>query len=293
MNGPFEKYLLHFLLAKMPKCSFHTVKLGDYFICNLYRVSNATEHAMSASSTSGASRSQIRAKVKAISEFVEREAFFDCTDIQSSTGFAAFPYVWNRMRATRKARLYARLELMERFTVARWAREDNLKFLKSTQALQENDSFFSGIQTEITFQEYHRIMPVYADSENINCVILYALTKLGWVFGSAASGSMVDAERGALKELYLNCIGLYRMKVKKVTPVYNYEKAVLSLSEDSALIRNKMASEGETALVVPSLDYDIIPTQFQDNFVVVQCRLADTGTHELLARTDNVLYPFS
>lgn len=248
--------------------------LGDCFICCRDRDFDITKQAISSTGTCGSSKNLDIAKIKAISEFVEREA---CTTsgAKSSTGFAAYPYIFNSNKSKFYAKENAYFEMLERYALYQWVNTNGIKNTVSNDPYEFNKKFYSGIQKEITILEYHKITPKLSNVKNIVFVIIYVKTQLGWAFGCAANKCPNKAEQNALKELYMHCIGLYRMKIKKISPKTNLEKQTIWISHQDDIIKEKIKSEGTQLLSIPQPLFKSINSKYQNCFMVEQCYFKD------------------
>ncbi len=264
------KFLFNYLNKKIPPLPYQILKLGDYFICSRDINFDVTKKAISTTGTCGISKILEIAKIKTISEFVEREAFKN-SDVNSSTGFAAYPFIFNQNKASKYAKLNAFNEMIERYALYRWACNDNIKISTFNLPYKYNSNFYSAIQKEIIFLEYYKIIPSLLNIKDIVLIILYAKTEYGWAFGSAASKDIIQAEQNALKELYMHCVGLYRIKKKQIAPTSNYEKQLIWISQQETLIQTKINSSGKNPIQIPNPRFKNIKTEHNDCYIVEQC----------------------
>ena len=110
-----------------------------------------------------------------------------------------------------------------------------------------------------------------SNAKNIVFIIIYAKTNLGWAFGCASNSCPNKAEQNALKELYMHCVGLYRMKEKNISAKSALEKQTIWISFQGDLIKEKINSKGTKALNIPDPLYKSIPSKYQNCFVVERC----------------------
>lgn len=262
------KFLLNYLSKKIPSAQSQLLKLGNCFICSRDINFDIRKNIVSSTGTCGISQILELAKIKAISEFVEREF---CKDNNvPSTGFAAYPFILNRKKALMYAKINAFNEMLERYSLHMWA-ENNIKYLKYNEPEKYNQELYSAIQKEINFLEFYRIIPSLINAKDIVSVILYAKTEYGWAFSSAADECVARAEQNALKELYMNCIGLYRINKFQMDPVTNFEKQILWVSHQEKFIQAKINSPGNNSIQIPNALFRNIETKYNDCYVVIQC----------------------
>lgn len=100
---------------------------------------------------------------------------------------------------------------------------------------------------------------------------MYAKTKYGWTFGSAADECITKAEQNALKELYISCIAIYRMHKLQMVPSSNYEKQLFWISQQDELIQAKINNSSDTSIQIPNALFRNINTKYSDCYVVTQC----------------------
>ncbi|NQY44160.1 MAG: hypothetical protein HRT87_12555 [Legionellales bacterium] len=264
------KFLFNYLDKKIPTSKYQILNIGDCFISSRDIDFDVTKKAISSTGTCGVSRILELAKIKAISEFVEREAFKN-SGTKSSTGFAAYPFIFNASKAKEKAKVHAFNETVERYVLYQWDKKDDIKFEIYNSPHIQNKELYLAIQKEIAFLEYYKITPTLINNQDTQAVILYAKTKYGWTFGSAANKCPIEAELNAIKELYMHCIGLYRMLEKQIEPQSNHEKQILWISEQDNLIQNKIHNIGKTPIQIPNPLYKNIETKYNDCYSVEQC----------------------
>src|SRR3990172_1510262 len=89
------------------------LKLGNVFICTLNDQTRGDN--VFAGVACGAGRSWRCAKSKALSEYVERKS---CSGL--TNGFAAFPFLFRKEKAQKKANENAWLEIIERYAWHEW-----------------------------------------------------------------------------------------------------------------------------------------------------------------------------
>jgi hypothetical protein len=268
----FYKFLFAYLNQQIPRREYQLLKLGDHFVCSLDSNHDIQKKLVSSTGSCGASKIPELAKIKAISEFVEREAFRN-TDASSSCGFAAYPYIFNKALATKNAKVEAMNERIEKYAWTRWADQENIKSKIHNIPYEENKNYYLGIQQEIKFLEYYRITPLISNISNLNCTLLYALTQYGWVCGASAKHSPIEAENNALKELYMSSIALYRNHEKQMEPSSFFEKRLLWISQQDHLIRSKITCKGEHLIQIPKHYFRNIETKYKKFYVVQQCYL--------------------
>ena len=262
------KFLLNYINKKIPPAQHQLLKLGNCFICSRDIDFDISKNIISTTGTCGISQTLELAKIKAISEFVEREF---CKDNNiPSNGFAAYPFIFNRNKALIHAKNNAFNELVERYALYMWA-ENNIKYLKYNIPEKYNQELYSAIQKEIPFLEFYKIIPVLTNTKTVIPVILYAKTEYGWAFSSAAAECVAKAEQNALKELYINCIGLYRIHKLQMKPSHNFEKQLLWVSQQEEFIQAKINSPGNISIQIPNALFRNIKTKYDDCYVVTQC----------------------
>lgn len=263
------RFLLNYINKKVPYSQCQLLKLGNCFICSRDIDFDISKNMISATGTCGIAQTSELAKIKSISEFVEREAYKN-SNANSSNGFAAYPFIFNCKKALINAEKNAFSEAVERYALHMWT-ENKIKHLKYTEPEKFNQELYLAIQKEIKFIEYYKIIPSLLNAKNVVVIILYAKTEYGWSFGSAAAECIAKAEQNALKELYMNCIGLYRMHKFKITPSSNFEKQLLWISQQEKLILEKINASNNNSIQIPKALFRNIKTKYDDCYVVTQC----------------------
>lgn len=269
----FYNFLFKYINQKLPFSQYQLLKLGDCFICSRDINFDISKKIISSTGTCGISQISTLAKIKAISEFVERDA---CKKNHTNTtsGFAAYPFIFNRKKALMCAKKNAFNEMLERYSLHMWTQKD-IKHITQKKSETYNQNLYSAIQKEIPFLEYYKIIPSLMNIKDMVTVILYAKTEYGWAFGSAAADRVEKAEQNALKELYINCIGLYRIHRLQMVPSSNYEKQILWISQQNEFIQEKINSSGKDSIQIPKALFRDINTQYDDCYVVIQCYFQD------------------
>lgn len=198
------KFLFNYLDRHIPKGKYQLLKLGNCYICIRDIDSDTSQNAISDTGTCEASINPEIVKIKTISVFVEREACKK-SDVKSSTGFAAYPFIFRDAHAHQQAKIKALNELVERYALRYWAEYDGISCNISKSPEPFNKRLYIGIQREVSFSQYYKVIPaIHYHNNNFPMIILCALTEFGWIFGSAASQSVTSAEQNALKELYMS-----------------------------------------------------------------------------------------
>jgi hypothetical protein len=172
----FSKFLPKFILQKL--------KLGDVYICTLNEDGNES-NSVFASTACGAGHSWEVAVLKTQSEYVERRALQTSGVATSSTGFAAFPFIFFKKRAISQARKYAYGEMVERYAWPEWFHNKNIAYQLRSDVCTVNQKFYQAIQNEIKFSNLTIIQPKL-ELDNLQVVIIYALSEVGLVCGGAA-----------------------------------------------------------------------------------------------------------
>lgn len=224
---------------------------------------------------------------KAYSEFVERKAF-EKSDFTSTTGFAAFPYIFSKKLAIKKARRLAYLEMLERYAWQVWFANMNVSYRRPSSILEENSIFFEEFKKDIEILNIYKLLPSLAD-ETVSMVILYAETPDGLICASSAKETELAAERNALKELYMHAVGLHRLKKDKILPTTYYEKRVFWISGQKKRLESRLKCTGSEKIVVPfPIKYENIPTEYSDAYVVQRCSFE--GYDREFITQDNEMY---
>jgi hypothetical protein len=262
------RFLLNYISKKIPTYQHQLLKLGDCFICSRDVNFDVSKNIISTTGTCGISQIPELAKIKAISEFVEREACKD-SNASSTNGFAAYPFIFNRKKALIHAKKHAFNEIVERYSLRIWV-ENNIKHLKYNEPEKCNQELYLAIQKEIPFLEFYKIIPSLINAKDMVSVILYAKTEYGWAFGSAAAECVAKAEQNALKELYINCIGLYRIHKFQMSPSTYREKQLLWISQQGEFIQMKINNLGNDSIQIPNALFRNIQTKYDDCYVVIQ-----------------------
>ena len=268
----YYRFLLNYISRKIPSLQCQLLKLGNCFICSRDIDFDISKNMISSTGTCGIAQTLELAKIKSISEFVEREAY-KISNAKSSYGFAAYPFIFNRKKALIQAQNNAFSEAVERYALHMWA-DNNIKHSKHTEPEKCNNELCCAIQKEIKFLEYYKIIPSLLNTKNIVSVILYAKTEHGWSFGSAAAESVEKAEQNALKELYMHCIALYRMNRFQMAPSSNFEKQLSWISQQEKLILEKVNAFGNNTIQIPNPLFRNIKTKYNDCYVVIKCYFA-------------------
>ncbi len=98
-------YLTKFL---PPPLFLQKLEMGDAYVCSLNDKSKRAGSIFT-NIACGVDSSWYQAAMKAQSEYVERKA------MQSSTGFAAYPFIFRKQKAEHKAKCIAYREMLERY----------------------------------------------------------------------------------------------------------------------------------------------------------------------------------
>jgi len=260
----FAKFLPRFTLQKL--------NLGGVYICTLDENDNERVGVF-ASKSCGAGRSWEIAVLKSQTEYVEREAV-RAVNVGSSTGFAAFPFIFFKKRAIAQAKKYAYAEMVERYSWPEWFNNEDIAYQLRSEVCEANKQFYQGIQKEMDFSKLYIIQPQLVD--NLQLVILYAFNEFGLVCGGAAHKHREQAELSALKELYMHAIGLFRMKHQGLQPTTVYDKRVYWISEQHQLLQKRLtqgnAGQGKIGVSVPfPVAFHDIKTEFDQTHVVQRC----------------------
>ncbi len=282
----YYRFLLNYINKKIPYSQYQLLKLGNCFICTRNTDFDISKNIIFTSGTCGISQIPAAAKIKAISEFVEKDACRD-NNVVSRTGFAAYPFIFSRKKSLINAKKIAFHEMIERYSLHMWT-DNNIKYLKYSKPEEYNKELYLAIQKEITFLEYYKIIPSLINAENVVSVILYAKTEYGWTFGSAAAKSIRKAEQNALKELYINCIGLYRIHKHQMTLCSNYEKQLLWISKQEKFIQEKINTSDNNYIQIPNALYKNIKTKYDDCYVVIQCYFEEYRRNSLNNKTNKM-----
>lgn len=261
----FHSYLSHFF----PKFLIHKLRLGDIYICSLSEYLKNSDRLFVGISC-GAGHSWQSALIKAYSEYVERRSS-SLSGAQSTTGFAAFPFIFRKKRAQRKARQNAYFEMVERYAWPEWFYNNKAQYQVRANISENNKKFYEAISSEINFLKLYAITPKLG-KPNLKMVILYAATESGLVCGGAVRESEEKAEQNALKELYMHAAGLYRMRNNNVQAATNYEKRVDWISKQHPFLEKRLAFSGNEAIIIPSsVIFQDIQTEFHQFYVVQRC----------------------
>jgi len=259
------KYFSKFL----PKFTLQKLKLGHVYICTLNE-SDKQNSGVFASRSCGAGRSWEIAVLKAQTEYVEREAV-RASHATSSTGFAAFPFIFFKQRAIKQAKKYAYAEMVERYVWPEWFANENVVYQLRTEVCEVNRQFYQAIQNEIEVRNLYIIQP-QLDLNNLQLVILYALSELGLVCGGAAHENREQAELSALKELYMHALGLFRMKHENLQPTTVYDKRVYWISGQHQTLQKRLTSQGNAGITIPfPVTFQNIKTEFDQTHIVQRC----------------------
>jgi len=253
----------------LPKFTLQKLKLGDVYICALNESDNKCGGVF-ASRSCGASRSWEIAVLKAQTEYVEREAV-RAANATSSTGFAAFPFIFFKQRAIKQAKNYAYAEMVERYAWPEWFANDTIAYQLRSDVCDRNNPFYQAIQKEMEFSNLYIIQP-QLELNDLQLVIIYAVGELGLVCAAAAHKNKEQAELSALKELYMHAIGLFRMKSQNLEATTIYDKRVYWISAQHERLQKRLSSQGNAPLSIPfPVNFQDIKTAFDQTHVVQRC----------------------
>lgn len=253
----------------LPKFTLQKLQLGDVYICALNESDNK-RGGVFASRSCGASRTWEIAVLKAQAEYVEREAV-RAANAASSTGFAAFPFIFFKQRAIKQAKKYAYAEMVERYAWPEWFANNTIAYQLRSDVCDRNNSFYQAIQKEIEFSNLYIIQP-QLELNDLQLVIIYAVSELGLVCAAAAHKNIEQAELSALKELYMHAIGLFRMKSQNLEATTIYDKRVYWISGQHECLQKRLSSQGNVPLSIPfSVIFQDIKTAFDQTHVVQRC----------------------
>ncbi len=220
--------------------------------------------------TCGASHSWEIAMIKALSEYVERIGSDSLREI-STTGFAAFPFLFRKERARTKARENAFFEMAERYAWPEWFYSPSISYQLKNTITRSNESLYQAICNEIKISRLYTIYPKFKNSD-LKMAILYAVTEYGLVCGGAVRHSEAQAEQNALKELYMHAVGLYRMKTHQIHPTTDYEKRVIWISRQEELLKKRLFESGAQLIDIPfPIIFHDVNTKFNQAYVVQRC----------------------
>ena len=119
------KFLFNYLNKKITPSQYQLLKLGNCFICSRDINFDIGKNVISTTGTCSISQILELAKIKTISEFVEREAFKN-SNVNSTNGFAAYPFIFNRSQALKLAKEKAFSEMVERYSLGSVKTESSL-----------------------------------------------------------------------------------------------------------------------------------------------------------------------
>ena len=264
-----EKVRFNYFSKLLPPFFLQKLKIGGAYICSLddkaERPGSIFTHI-----ACGIDFSWYRAAMKAQSEFVERKAL-QSSAAKCSTGFAAYPFIFCKRKAERKARDIAYREMLERYAWPEWFENKDIAYELRRSVSKGDSSFFQGIKREFCFSNFYAIWPRLADS-NVKLVILYAQIEEGLVCAAAASTQEARAEQGALKELYMHAIGLYRMRKDNIQPSTSYEKRIDWIGNQHKILENRLSFSGDRPISIPfPIVFQSIKTEFSQAYVVERC----------------------
>lgn len=265
LKNIFYKYLCFFL----PKLTLQKLKLGDVYICTLNDNLMKKDNIFNAQAC-GADSCWETTKSKALSEYVERKSF-ELSQVQSTNGFAAYPFIFRKKRAQKKARENACFEMIERYAWPEWFGNKNIHYTLKNDVENKNKKFLQAIQREINISKLYIISPQMEQS-NLKMVILYGVTNAGLVCASSVRNSIESAEQSALKEFYMHAVGLYRIKNHILKTTMNYEARIVWISEQSHLLNQRLTFCGTHFISIPyPIVYQDIPTEFNQAYIVQRC----------------------
>lgn len=207
--------------------------------------------------------------IKALSEFVERAAFQN-SGAQNSTGFAAYPFIFRKERAKRKARALAYMEVVERYSWSQWLNRRQSAYKIKNTVSAKNKGFLQAIRRDFP-SLLHVIIPKLS-IRDIKLVILYAETENGLVCAAAARDTIVRAEQNALKELYIHACALYRMRHKRTIPQTPYEVKIDWISYQTQTFKKRLVFSGNESIHIPlTATFQDVKTEYEDTYVVQRC----------------------
>jgi hypothetical protein len=281
-----DRILRYYISPLSPQFIIQKLKLGNVYICSLSDDFKKNSNVFAGISC-GASCSWNKAMVKALSEYVERRAS-NLLGIKSTTGFAAYPFIYRKKRAQVKARQNAYFEVVERYAWNEWFYNSDICYQLRNNVHKNNKSFYDGICNEVNIRKLYAICPKLEENR-LKMVILYAVTDSGLACGGAVRQNEEKAEQNALKELYMHIVALYRMKSNNIQAKGNYEKRVFWISGQFDLLQKRLHSCGSQTICHPSpIVYQDIETEFHQVYVVQRC-LFDGYDKEFISE-DNEMY---
>ena len=280
-NGKLKQWQNVFLLEYIKQSSlllgveYDCFQRGDSYIHTLVAKNHDKENGIFCSSkVCGVSKNLLIAKLKAISEYIERKT---CKSInaKSCTGFAAYPFVFRKKKARLKAKEHAYFEMIERYAWPAWWYNRDIKYYLDTTPLADNKDFYNSIQKENKFKSYFKITPLLKNHNNIKVVILYAVTRQGLACAGCASTDEQNAEQNALKELFMHSIGIYQYNTLKINAVSNYDKRVIWIMSQEEKLKERLKHNGNKSIEIPRPTFHDIPVSadYNDCFVVQRCTL--------------------
>lgn len=238
--------------------------------------------------TTGISKDENTAFIKALIEWVERKAFFEgvknklpsCQTVNSD-GFAAFPIIENCEVgfAQMCARENALNEAIERYVWATWW--DRLTGahieIKHEINFQPSCDLLEIIENHTSIKQLFRIEPLVSNFEDRTTIIFFLELQSGGYISGGATGKKNEIENiefRALSEMMRHSVGLSRALSKKLAPKTLYESRLLHFGSGfgSEKIKERLAGASVESITLPSLLYDEqIPHALSSSVVVHRC----------------------
>lgn len=283
----YHKFICSFIEKNIPKLKYQLYKLGNVYLCTASDIDDEADGLFNKRLTCGSSSVPHLAKIKAISEYVERDAWRKSLET-STTGFAAYPFIYARKKAFLRAREHAYYEMIERYVWPTWSRNNKVSYSLSYFPLGSNEILYNEIQKKIRFQKYFRIMPKI-DNCNVKVIILYAITEWGLACAGCARRNEIEAEQHALKELMIHAAGIYRYHTLKPKLVSNYDNRVVWIMNQEKLLTDRLKVNGNETINTPTPIFKNIDTNYSKCFVVQRCNF-NGYTNEFISEKADELY---
>lgn len=225
---------------------------------------------ISESICSGVDADPTTATLKGIVELIERRAFTEgrrnaipeC-QTERSDGFAAFPR-WAGIDASGAARENALSEAIERYVWSKWWDDPNIAHSTrqiDLDILWPGEGLLVDACSAVAVKSVVEIRPKLAASKRVVVIYFAKLEPIGVISGGACGfeTEIATVRYRALSELSRHALAARKILTGKAKPTTFYEhRLAFFASTDSGTNRfeMRMKTEGQTAIVLPQLQWD-------------------------------------
>lgn len=269
-------------LGRMP-AHIEISPIGSVFMANVY--SGVSSPLVQESVSTGLAATSDLALLKALTEFVERQALceagrngFSACQTPRSDGIAAFPLVFNFSgSAAHAARANAYSEAIERFVWATWWDDLEISFDQSDVAsvTSEVAELLAAIDVATPLRRLHVIRPACSLTFAKVFILIAELQGGGFVSGGAAGiGDDQAILFRASSELLRHSVAISRIRQGKANPESFYERrlAYFGLGLGDKLVRARLSRQGTKTIELPALKFDTpVPHSLSHLVAVHRC----------------------